>query len=117
MSASTADRSRSLGPLPYPPMRILVPTQSPEERRVPLTPVVAERLVGAGHAVSLTTGAGLRAGFADEDYRRRGIQLVGPGEGWDAELVVSIDRPDHPVTTALLGLLEPFTDPAGLAEL
>jgi H+-translocating NAD(P) transhydrogenase subunit alpha len=98
-------------------MRILVPMQSPDEHRVPLTPVVAERLVGAGHAVSVTEGAGRRAGFEDDEYRRRGATLVGPSEGWDADLVVSVGRPGHPVTGGLLGLLEPFTDPGGLAEL
>lgn len=47
----------------------------PEERRVALTPTGAERLTSLGHAVVIESGAGLKAGFDDDDYRAVGCTV------------------------------------------
>ena len=46
------------------------------EMRVGLTPAGVLALAQAGHAVFVEQGAGVRAGFSDEHYRRSGAQIV-----------------------------------------
>jgi alanine dehydrogenase len=48
----------------------------PRERRVALTPDGTERLIAAGHAVFMETGAGTAAGFDDDDYRAMGTTIA-----------------------------------------
>ena len=60
---------------------------SPSERRVAATPDSVKRLVDAGHEVIVRTGAGMAAGFGDEDYAHAGAQL----ESRRREVVVSSD--------------------------
>ena len=48
----------------------------PEECRVSLVPSGVESLVSAGHEILVETGAGLSAGFSDDEYRRAGARLV-----------------------------------------
>ena len=48
----------------------------PRERRVALTPDGTERLIAAGHAVIMETGAGKAAGFDDDDYRAMGTTIA-----------------------------------------
>ncbi len=57
-------------------MIIGVPSEiCPEECRVALVPAGVASLVKAGHEVIVEAGAGLSAGFSDEEYRRSGAQL------------------------------------------
>lgn len=101
-------------------MLITVPTQ-PEtsERRVAITPDVARKLVQRGHRVAVAGGAGLRAGHDDAEYKAAGAEIVDDDAAWDADLVATVGRPaaGTRVTGAVLGLLQPFDDPDGLAEL
>lgn len=58
-------------------MIIGVPREScPEECRVSLVPAGVAALVKAGHEVLVETGAGLSAGFGDDEYRRSGARLI-----------------------------------------
>ncbi len=50
------------------------------EHRVGLTPVGVRLLVGDGHRVFVERGAGLGAGFEDDDYARAGAHIVYSGE-------------------------------------
>jgi len=47
-----------------------------EEFRVGITPVGVRELTSGGHAVLIETGAGTGSGFADEEYRRAGADIV-----------------------------------------
>ncbi len=53
----------------------LVRETLPEERRVALTPMGAERLTSLGHAVLVESKAGALAGFTDDDYRAVGATV------------------------------------------
>ena len=58
-------------------MIISVPKETtPGERRVALTPDAVKRLAGAGASLRVERGAGEAAGFADEDYRAAGAEIV-----------------------------------------
>lgn len=76
-------------------MRIGVPREiKPQEQRVGLTPDGASALVAEGHEVLIESGAGLGAGFTDEDYERAGAQVVDQSRAWEgAELLVKVKEP------------------------
>ena len=58
-------------------MRVGVPKESAEnERRVSLSPDVAKKLIKKGLEVTLESGAGLSAGFLNEDYEKVGAKIV-----------------------------------------
>ncbi len=58
-------------------MMVGVPRESfPGERRVALVPAGVATLTEAGCTVLLQSGAGLEAGFPDDDYRAKGAEIV-----------------------------------------
>jgi alanine dehydrogenase len=66
-----------------------------EEHRVGLTPAGVQLLTADGHRCYVEAGAGLGAGFSDEDYAQAGGQIVYSGEEayGRADLVVKVARP------------------------
>jgi alanine dehydrogenase len=75
-------------------MRIgVVKEIKPQEERVGMTPAGAADLVRGGSTVLIESGAGERAGFADEDYRAAGAAIVARDEAWAAEAVVKVKEP------------------------
>ena len=77
-------------------MRIVVPRESAAgERRVALVPESCKKLIQAGYAISIESGAGEAAGFPDSEYRDVGVDqqadpanLLGSGE-----LVLKVTAP------------------------
>ena len=75
-------------------MRIGVPRESKiVEYRVGMVPDAVPSLVAAGHEISVEEGAGEGSGFSDEEYARRGAQLVSREQAWSAQLVVKVKDP------------------------
>lgn len=66
-----------------------------DENRVGLTPAGVELLAAAGHRCSVEKGAGLGAGFSDDDYAKAGATTVYSGEEayGRADLVLKVARP------------------------
>jgi len=66
-----------------------------DEYRVGLTPSNARAYIERGHTVALETGAGLGAGFNDEQYRAVGVQIVsGAQKLWDdSDMIVKVKEP------------------------
>ena len=66
-----------------------------QEYRVALTPAGADRLVHAGHEVTVEAGAGLGSGFADGDYVAAGAKILeGPDPVWaEAEMILKVKEP------------------------
>ena len=66
-----------------------------QEHRVGLLPSAAYQLLQRGHQVFVERGAGLGAGYPDDDYERAGAQLVsGHAEVFErAELIVKVKEP------------------------
>ncbi len=66
-----------------------------DENRVGLTPSGVELLMADGHHCYVEKGAGLGAGFADEDYAKAGAKIVYSGEEayGRADLVLKVARP------------------------
>ncbi len=77
-------------------MNIGIPKERrPFEYRVGLSPAGAEILVHQGHVIFLEHGAGLGAGFSDQQYEQAGAKIVySPHEAFGrAELVLKLARP------------------------
>jgi proton-translocating NAD(P)+ transhydrogenase subunit alpha len=73
-------------------MRIVVPRETaPGERRVALVPESCKKVIQAGYEVAVEAGAGVEAGFADEEYRAIGAST----EADTSRLVASGDLVLH----------------------
>ena len=94
-------------------MRIAVPREAADERRVALTPQVVRRLADAGHTVAVESGAGGRAGFLDDSYIAAGAEVSADSLA-RAELIVVVGPPTpdqatrYPAGTTVIGFLDPF---------
>ena len=75
-------------------MEIGVPKETKDrEFRVGLTPN-SVNVLSKSHVVFVETGAGLGAGFTDEDYLQAGAKIVySAAEAWDKPLVVKVKEP------------------------
>lgn len=77
-------------------MNIGVPRERrPNENRAGLTPAGVELLAAGGHTCYVEKGAGLGAGFSDEDYARAGARIVYSGEEayGRSDMVLKVARP------------------------
>lgn len=75
-------------------MKIGIPKEiKDQEGRVALTPAAVGQLVGAGHEVTVETGAGVGSGFADAEYLAAGARLGPAEQAWDADLVIKVKEP------------------------
>ncbi len=76
-------------------MKIGVPKEiKNNENRVAISPSGVDRLVKAGHKVTVETKAGLGSEFTDEDYKAVGAKIVGTAkEAWEEELVIKVKEP------------------------
>lgn len=75
-------------------MRIGVPKEIKDnENRVAVLPDGAGVLAAAGHDVCIERGAGLGSGFADDEYRKAGAEIVSVDDAWSADLVVKVKEP------------------------
>ncbi|MFI5235542.1 MAG: NAD(P) transhydrogenase subunit alpha [Gemmatimonadales bacterium] len=84
------------------PLVIGVPReQLPGERRVALVPETAGRLVKAGLGVVVERGAGVAAGFPDDQYAAAGATLVDAAAAFGAGLVLKVQAPTIAETTLL----------------
>lgn len=93
-------------------MIVGVPTEvKKDESRVGLLPVGAELLRRDGHRVVVQKGAGLGAGFTDEDYTRAGATVVDTAdEVWgEGELIVKVKEPQAPEIAMMRSGQQVFT--------
>ncbi len=84
-------------------MKIGIPRErKPLEGRIALTPPAVRELVTDGHEVRIEQGAGIKAGFSDDDFAGMGAVLVeSPAEIYACDLVVKVKEP-QPEEFALL---------------
>ena len=65
-----------------------------QEFRVGLTPASVKALCAQGHQVVVERGAGLGAGFADEEYQAVGASLTSAAEtAWSQDMIVKVKEP------------------------
>jgi alanine dehydrogenase len=85
-------------------MRVGVPREiKKNEHRVGLTPGAVREYVAHGHAVSIQSGAGLGAGFADADYEKAGARIVADAAAIfaDNDMIVKVKEPQAAEWTML----------------
>ena len=77
-------------------MLIGCPTEiKTREYRVGMTPATCREAIAHGHRVMVQAGAGLGAGFRDEDYQAVGVELAETAEQVfaEAEMIVKVKEP------------------------
>lgn len=77
-------------------MKIGCPREiKPQEFRVGLTPAAATEAVSRGHGVIVESGAGLGAGFTDDDYAAAGVSIAPDAKSvFDAaDMIVKVKEP------------------------
>lgn len=77
-------------------MKIGCPTEiKPQEFRVGVTPNAAQEAVAHGHDVIIQAGAGIGAGFSDEDYQAAGAVIIDTAEEIfaTADMIVKVKEP------------------------
>lgn len=77
-------------------MHIGCPTEiKPQEFRVGITPAAAREAIVHGHRVTMQSGAGVGAGFTDEDYTAIGAEIAATAEEIfaSAEMIVKVKEP------------------------
>lgn len=102
----------------------MVKETAPGETRVAVVPDTARRLTEDGVEVLVEQGAGEAATFSDAAYAEAGARIVGADELYaEADVVCRVGKPSQaeiePLRAgqALIGLLQPLTDPETLGEL
>lgn len=79
-------------------MRVGVPKEiKKNEHRVGLTPTAVREYVARGHQVSVQTGAGLGAGFADDAFIKAGATIVddAPTIFANSDMIVKVKEPQR----------------------
>jgi NAD(P) transhydrogenase subunit alpha len=102
-----------------------VPAEEKDESRIGLTPETVKKFVKAGADVTIRAGAGFRSHFSDDDYKDAGAKIAKSDEEAvaGADVVLVVRRPDRNLANkmkkgaALIGMLDPFSDAAGLDAL
>ncbi|HEY6799057.1 MAG TPA: alanine dehydrogenase, partial [Agromyces sp.] len=76
-------------------MHIGVPAEiKNNEFRVAMTPAGAHALAQRGHEVVIQAGAGVGAGYLDDEYREAGATIVDTAAAaWSADLVLKVKEP------------------------
>ncbi|MCP4826658.1 MAG: alanine dehydrogenase [Shimia sp.] len=77
-------------------MKIGCPTEiKPQEFRVGMTPDAAREAVNNDHEVLIQSGAGVGAGFTDEDYIAAGAKMIGTAAEVfaEADMIVKVKEP------------------------
>jgi NAD(P) transhydrogenase subunit alpha len=100
----------------------------PGERRVALVPAHIPALAKAGLHVQVESDAGLAAGFADDDYRSAGAEIVSRDAAFAADAVLAVrtggacgagwcvDRDRIRPGLVLVGLCDPLSSPDACRE-
>ena len=102
-----------------------VPAEDQDEPRIGLTPETVKKLVKLGAKVRIKSGAGLSSHFSDEDYKEAGASIAKSDDEAvaGADIVLTVRRPSPSLVksmkkgAALIGMLDPFSDAEGLAQL
>jgi len=85
-------------------MHIGIPTETKDhEYRVGLTPDAVERLVAAGHGVTVQRGAGAGSGFSDAEYTATGANLAADAVSLygATQLICKVKEPQPPEVSLL----------------
>ncbi len=103
-------------------MRIAVPVErQPGEARVALTPESVKKLAATGVEIAVEAGAGVKAGFLDDQYKTAGATLADRASLLaGADVLACVNRPEPSdfenlkPGAVIIGFLKPLDEPAAL---
>lgn len=96
--------------------------KDPRETRVAMIPDDIKRLIGMGFEFRVVSGAGIKSGFSDEDYKKAGAEIAAREEDalGSSEIVLRIMKPEGAKGLAKdsmhISYLDPFNEKALLQE-
>ncbi len=102
-------------------MQIGVPKETwPGELRVAVVPQNAKKLIDQGFSITIESGAGLAAGFTDDDYREAGVEVSSDRGAvlGGADIVLRVRKPEaeevgqHKSGAISVSFLDPFNEQA-----
>ena len=100
-------------------MQIFIPKEThPDEKRVPLVPAGADRLVKAGASIAIESGLGASIGLSDEAYTKVGVTIASDRASAlsEADLVLRLRKPASEDVrqmkrgAILISYLDPFNE-------
>lgn len=97
--------------------------KDPRETRVAMIPDDIKRLIGMGFEFRVVSGAGIKSGHSDEDYKKAGAEIVSSEEAAlkGSEIVLRIMKPESTKgldkDTLHISYLDPFNEKELLNEL
>ena len=82
------------------------------EERVSCTPEIAKKLIGIGFKVSIESNAGSTSSYADEDYKKVGVEIVKTQKSLlsSAEIVFAVIRPELKIPSVGVHIIRPVSD-------
>ena len=86
------------------------------ETRVAVIPSDAQKLAKIGWDVKIESGAGMKSGFSDDEYKAAGASIVGSDFAKEADFVVAVRKPSPDQIKSFkkgafyLSLLDPFNE-------
>jgi NAD(P) transhydrogenase subunit alpha len=90
----------------------------PSERRVAVVPRVIDALKKSGVETWVEHGAGMEAGFTDDDYGAKGARVASAGEVREnAQILLHVRVPQEPAGAKVaIGFCDPLSDPGIAAK-
>lgn len=103
-------------------MRIAVPVElQPGEARVALVPESVKKLVTSGVEVGIETGAGIKAGYTDDEYKAAGASIMDRASLLSGtDVLACVNRPESgdlgrlKAGAIIIGFLKPLDEPSAL---
>ncbi|KAK4879614.1 hypothetical protein RN001_007760 [Aquatica leii] len=95
-SSSTKKQEKIVAGIPYNKLTIGIPKETwSNEKRVAVTPAVAELFVKKGFSVNVEKGAGAAATFRDIDYEKAGAKVVDKTIAFQSDIVLKVRQPQE----------------------
>jgi NAD(P) transhydrogenase subunit alpha len=95
-------------------MKIFVPKETNNEKRVAASPDTVKKFIDLGHSVVIETGAGASSNYGDNHYSEAGASIA--SEASSADIILKVGKPSlEEITTyktgsILIAMLDPFNN-------
>ncbi len=103
-------------------MLVGVPKESQSgERRVALVPNAIAQIVKAGLTVRIESGAGIEAGYPDEQYKAKGCEVAPRDQVFQSDVVLTVNAADGVAGCksgqTLIGFMDPLGEPQRIKQM
>ena len=95
-------------------MKIFVPKEINNEKRVAASPDTVKKFIDLGHSVVIESGAGNQSNFGDDSYSEAGASIA--NEASSADIILKVGKPSsdeistYKDSSILIAMLDPFNN-------